>query len=356
MIYDYVMNNTRQIIYQGGGLARWRCHFPGHEDGITSDKWSCVGYPAGKEKYGRCWCFGCNRSASVVDLYVQTRYGIFVTPGKMTDPATRKAYREAFDALDRGGYVTNDLSFESTPETGRSFTEIERKFLTKVAERMSHDLRRDDHAIAYLKQRGVEPAAWVGVARRNQMGHILTIARQMGDEGLPVRCGIATARYPNFMHYLLKDSVVVFQRDFGVSYYQARSLGEKRYYNPVGIAKRPLAVVSSPDAPWFAAEGFFKVAWAIPFGWNVFAPLGSAADRIPTPQLSKIDKGMYIGDRNVPGQQATARLHERASLSGLSIACLTTPRGYVDPDLWAKGIGYRNAHDEMQQTLRRIIR
>jgi hypothetical protein len=353
-IYEFLIRD-RPIIYRGN-LAVWQCHFPGHQDGNNPEDWSCVGYPD-----GRCYCFGCHSWAGPADLYVQDRFGIFIRPGtKITDDHTRGAYRAAFQALQANNY---DVGTKLTvPESrGRELTRIERSFLYQVSELMHQSLINDDEVLEYLERRGTEPYPIFGLARSWQMPIIQDIAKELGDEDLPRRCGIAGWEKPKYMHFLLRDAVVVFQRHKEeVVYYQARTLRKElrtRYYNPKAIAKVPLMYNIHPGGPWLAAEGFFKVAWAIRYGWNVWAPLGTAVKSVPTPYLACLDGGVYLGDRNTngAGQKAVEDILERATLSGYNLAALPVPRGYTEPDLWAKQIGYANADAELRSFLIRYF-
>jgi hypothetical protein len=352
-IYDYVV--TDRPVAHHGTLATWQCHFPGCSDGSNVDSWSCTGYPD-----GRCHCFSCNRNASVIDLYVQFRFGIFVAPGtKTTDANVRGAYRAAFVDLQATGYVASSTPV-SRAQSGRDFNDTEQRFMYEVARLMHDDLTRDKEALAYMHGRGVEPYAIMGVARAYQMPAIRDIARQLGDSGLPARCGLVSRKYPQYMNWLLADATVVFQMQNGrVTYYQGRSLHtdrQKPYYCPYGITKKPISFEVNPGGPWFSSEGAYKVLWAAREGWNVLAPLGTQSQYIPTEKLRVLDgNGLHIGDRdaNGAGLKGVQIMKERTQLSGYRVAMALTPKGYTDPDLWAGAIGYSRASAEMHRLLQR---
>lgn len=359
-VYDFVVQG-RAVKYHGQN-AVWQCHFPGHADGAHEESWSCTGYTD-----GRAYCFGCSKWASTVDLYVQFRYGIFVNPGsrgRYEDTQTRDAYREAFKALDHNSFLTNSSYTPPEEGGGRQFDELERTFLTVVADLMHRDLHEDQQAQQYLKGRGVFLALPnMGVARETQFAEIKDLARQLGDEELTVRVGLE-GRKPKSrgrMHWMVADSTVVFQRNRlrQVVYYQARTLRTNRnkpYYCPGGVAKIPIAFGHHADGPWVGGEGWYKFAWAVDLGWNVWAPLGMQSRYVPTPYLAPLHQGLYIGDRNTnrAGLRGLAILQERAALSGYQVATSLVPRPFTDPDLWAAHIGYAHADQEMRSYLARF--
>jgi len=353
-MYDYVI--TDRPVDHRGRLAVWQCHFPGCTDGNKTESWSCTGYPD-----GRCYCFACHKSASIVDLYVQFRFGIFITPGtKMDDPVVRGAYRAAFVDLQHTGYAST-----STPvareQSGRAFNGMEQRFMNEVATLMHHDLLYDKRAMTYITERGANAYPIMGVARRTQMPAIHDIARQLGDPDLPHRCSLTSRKEPKWMNWLLEDSTVVFQKnkEGNVVYYQGRTLRtdrEKKYYCPYGIAKVPIVYEGNPGGPWVSSEGYYKVAWAIQHGWNIVAPLGTQAQYIPTEKLRVLDgNGLHIGDRddNGAGRKGVLIMKERTLLSGYNVAMAITPKGYTDPDLWAAHIGYHRASAEMNRFINR---
>jgi hypothetical protein len=355
-MYHQVLDRT---VIDRGGLAVWRCHMPGHDDGISQDSWSCYGYPpSGHDRYGRCYCYGCQRSQSIVDIWVYLHKGIFVLPGQRMDDNTRKVYREAFDELDRAGIARNVKPQKEF--TGRSFTPVEQSFLTDVADLMYQNLLEDQSALRYINRRGASPLPIMGVARRRQMEDILKLADAYGDPSLTVKTGLSTAKCPEWMHPALQNSIVTFQKDRtgNARYFQSRTLlpdRNQKYYNPKGIAKLPLIYLTDPSAPWFVAEGFFKVAWAARFGWNLWSPLGTDLGKIPTSHMSMLNYGLHMGDNdpNQAGLKGIRNFQMRTEASGLKIVSTLTPRGYKDPDDWAFAIGHAVADTDMRYTLSR---
>jgi hypothetical protein len=290
---------------------------------------------------------------------VQFRFGIFIATGtKMAGTEIGAAYHAAELALRTTGHTPNASPIANN--NGRSFDAVEQRFMTEVARIMHGDLLRDREAIQYIVNRGAEPYPVMGVARSFQVPAILDAAKQLGDKELPLRCGLMSQKNPKQMNWMLADATVVFQknREGNVVYYQGRSLHgdrKKPYYCPSAIAKVPITFEINPGGLWVGGEGFYKFAWASRYGWNVWAPLGTQAQNLPTERLRPLDHGLYMGDRNENGAGANGVkiLKDRAELSGYDVTFTLVPRGHTDPDLWAAAIGYANASAEMQRLLQR---
>jgi hypothetical protein len=266
-------------------------------------------------------------------------------------PAKRASYLRWF-ADSRSTLTPNVTPYEG--QKLRVFTSEERRYLGVVAAIMHRDLMKDTQALAYLAQRGCDPWPFIGVARHGQLKELKGVAKELGDPSLVDRVGI-TSTHPQHlgkMHILVQDSIMVFQLDQqeGV-YYQARTLRtdrKNRYYNPEGIERRHLVV---GNAPRIGAEGFFKGAWALSYGFGLWAPLGSqAADKLPADKLKPLHNGIYVADRDVnqAGQDMLKTIKNRAYLSGIDAVFTYPPNQVKELDEWATSVGYKEAAKRLQ--------
>lgn len=346
---------TGQPVIRAGRNEKFACPFHSDDkDGKGPSHWSCVGYPD-----GRFYCFVCQKWGSMLDLIAQRELGRTSHGKKLVrkdiNGKVEILDQELLDIYTHYRPMILGMSASSHQHT-RPFNTLEKAFLNEVRLFMHEELQRDTQAQRYLRGRGCNHTRnFFGVARPWHMPIIHEIADAMGDKTLPATTGIESTheKWIGHMNYFLMDSVVIFQVDGdSVSYYQARTLKKSReipYYNPKGITKKPIRV---GEGPLLVAEGCFKTAWAVEYGFSSIGMTGKAMDHLPDSFFASLHGALYPADNDLPdadgirqGEEAAKIMARRVAYSGANnfIHILMTPDPYVGLDDWAKGIGYANA-------------
>ncbi len=350
---SYYAQYLDRPVVRVGDKVRWQCFV--HSDGEESKHWSCTGYPD-----GHIFCFACRWRGSIIDLAVRKEHGTFLPSGKKAnDERLRQSYAKYLrDPLFKS--LANDSVQEDRPR--QQFSLLQKQYLQGMYEVMRRDFLRDDEARAYTSRRGCPSLTCFGVARGHQMAELRALARDLGDVSLIDTVGVASKKYPRSMYYILRDSLVVFnkERDGTISYYQARPFGEKiaRFYVPPKIDKVPIRYIIDDSQPSIGAEGFYTIAWLAERGFNTIAFLGQSDRSLEARYYAPLNNGAYFIDINAPnddgvrvGLDIAQKVYTKVVYSGWNCKMFYPGKGMCQADEWACSIGWSRAASYVRRRL-----
>ncbi len=308
-LFEEVFGITLPRSPNGRGSVKVRCPRPNHLDRDPS----CTVY------HNRVHCFGCNWHADVINL-VRERYGV--------------GFREAVRILAaQVGYPLSSL----TPEQVQAM-QTQREYedgLIRAAAFFHQHLLESEAGMEYARSRWSEEAIraeWIGFADGSPLP-------DLGNEQAR-----QVAEAVNRWAARVGGAVVYAHRRGGrVVYLSARSIREKKHYNPPGRfagPKQPYvnSVYSSRSDEVIIVEGQACAITLAGWGFPAVALAGSS----PSEDLARLLRGerdVYV----IPDADGRTDVQGLVEALGPQIIVVTLPDGVADVNDWARKDGTAEA-------------